>query len=67
MTMAARGYKAKKDLKNSVGQALRFTETSMFGPEYKSTGRFCVVGPTASERRWFAEVTMKDDVIVRVT
>ena len=64
--MAASGYKTKKDLKNSVGKPLRFNETSMFGPEYRSTGKFCVVGPSAYERKWFAEVTMKDNVIVKV-
>ena len=64
--MAASGYKAKKDLKAAVGQRLRYNETSMFGPEYKSTGKFCVVGPSAYERKWFAEVEMKDGVIVKV-
>ena len=64
--MAASGYKAKKDLKAAVGQRLRYNETSMFGPEYKSTGKFCVVGPSAYERKWFAEVEMKDNLIVKV-
>jgi hypothetical protein len=65
--MAASGYKAKKDLKNAVGSPLCYNETSMFGPEYKATGKFCVVGPNAYERKWFAEVTMKDGVIAKVT
>ena len=64
--IAASGYKAKKDLKASVGQPLRFNETSMFGPEYKADGKFCVVGPSAYERKWFAEVTMKDGKIAKV-
>ncbi len=67
MTLAASGYKAKKDLKAAVGQPLRYNETSMFGPEYKSTGKFCVVGPTAESRKWFAEVTMENGVIKKVS
>jgi hypothetical protein len=63
--MAAR-YKTKKDLKAAVGQPLRYTETSMFGAEYKPNGTFCVVGPSPYERRWYAEVTMENDVIKRV-
>ncbi len=59
-------YKTKKALKENVGKGLRFTETSMFGPEYKSTGKFCVVGPSPFERKWYAEVEMKDDIITRV-
>ncbi len=65
--IAATGYKAKKDLKASVGQPLRYTETSMFGAEFRADGRFCVVGPSAYERKWFAEVTMKAGKIAKVT
>ena len=65
--IAASGYKAKKDLKAAVGSALRYNETSMFGPEYKSNGKFCVVGPSAYERKWFAEVTMSEGKIAKVT
>ena len=64
--IAASGYKAKKDLKASVGQPLRYTETSMFGAEFRADGRFCVVGPSAYERKWFAEVTMKEGKIAKV-
>jgi hypothetical protein len=60
-------YKHKKDLKASVGKPLRYEETSMFGAEYKSTGTFAVVGSGAYKRDWFATVTMKDDIIVKVT
>lgn len=66
MTLAARGYKTKKELKAAVGQPLRYTETSMFGEEYKSNGSFPVVGPSAYERKWFATVTMADGKIVKV-
>ena len=64
--IAASGYKAKKDLKASVGQSLSYNETSMFGPEYTANGKFCVVGPSAYERKWFAEVTMKEGKIAKV-
>jgi hypothetical protein len=66
--MGVSGYKAKKDLKAAVGKPLNYVETSFFGPEYKATGRFCVVGPCAyTKRAWYAEVTMKDGLIVKVT
>lgn len=60
-------YKTKKLLKSSVGQDLRYEETSMFGPEYKDNGTFSVVGPGAYERKWYAEVTMVNGKIQRVT
>lgn len=66
MTLAASGYKTKKDLKNSVGKPLNFCETSFFGPEYKADGKFAVVGPTAEQRKWFAEVTMREGLIAKV-
>ena len=33
-------YPSKKVLKENVGKQLRFRETSMFGAEYRSTGKF---------------------------
>lgn len=65
--LAASGYKAKKDLKASVGKQLGYIETSMFGPEYKADGTFCVVGPSAYERKWFATVTMEAGLIKKVS
>ncbi len=65
--LAASGYKAKKDLKGAVGKRLNYSETSLFGLEYKSTGKFAVVGPSAYERKWYAEVTMENDIIKKVT
>lgn len=63
-------YASKKALKESIGQRLRFTETSIFGGEYRSNGTFVVAGrPGLSatvKREFFAEVTMKDDKIERV-
>lgn len=60
-------YPSKKALKDSIGQTLQYVETSIFGPEYRATGKFCVVGPCPyTNRKWFAEVTMMDHKIVRV-
>jgi hypothetical protein len=59
-------YKFKKDLVASIGQPLRFQETSLFGAEYKATGHFSVVGPGAYERKWYASVSMRDGVIEHV-
>ena len=67
MTLAAAGYKTKKDLKASVGKPLGYNETGMFGPEYKANGSFAVVGPSAYDRRWFATVTMADGKITKVS
>ena len=65
--MMGASYKSKKDLKAAVGQELRYEETSMFGPEFKANGTFCVVGPSPYKRKWFAEVTMKDGKIAKVS
>ena len=62
-------YESKTSLKASVGQALRFEETSIFGPEYKSSGSFSGSNRphiTGHKREFFARVTMADDVIVAV-
>ena len=59
-------YKTKKELKAAVGQPLHYEETSMFGEEYRPNGRFCVVGPSPRERKWFAEVTMENGLIKSV-
>ena len=65
--MLGASYPTKKSLRESIGKPLRYIETSMFGPEYKSNGTFGVVGPDPyTNRKWFAEVTMKDDIIVKV-
>jgi hypothetical protein len=53
-------YKSKKELKENIGKHLRYTETSLFGPEYKSNGEFCV---THTSMRWFASVTMENGII----
>ena len=63
-------YKSKKLLKESIGKALRYTETSMFGNEYKANGN--IVGSNrpqitgAGGREFFAQVTIEDDLIKSV-
>lgn len=64
--MLVANYNNKKDLKASVGNGLRYTETSMFGVEYKENGKFPVVGPSAYVRKWYAEVSMVDGKISKV-
>lgn len=65
--MMQANYNTKKELKASIGQPLKYAETSMFGQEYLSNGSFCVVGPDARlDRKWYAEVTMKDNLITKV-
>ena len=59
-------YKTKQLLKESIGKELRYEETSIFGAEYKSNGSFCVVGPSPYVRKWYAEVTMENDLIKSV-
>lgn len=66
MTMVA-FYDTKKALKAAIGEHLVYEETSMFGPEFKSTGQFTVVGPSEYNRKWFAQVTMTNNVITKVT
>ena len=64
--MMAALYKTKKELKANVGKPLRYRETSLFGAEYRSNGRFCVVGPDEYTRKWFADITMENGLIAKV-
>lgn len=63
-------YASKKELKEQVGKALNYTETSMFGNEFKPNGKFCgsnrpsITGIKGKE--FFAEVTMVDGLIAKV-
>lgn len=62
-------YPTKKELKAAIGQPLKYTETSMFGPEYRDNGK--VVGCnrphlTGYKREFFANVTMVDGKISKV-
>jgi hypothetical protein len=62
-------YPSKKVLKESIGNPLRFEETSIFGAEYVADGT--IVGAnrphlTGQGREFFAEVTMRDGLIAKV-
>ena len=62
-------YVSKKDLKASVGKPLRYTETSLFGPEYQPDGT--IYGARRPHlqgggREWFAQITMKGGMIDKV-
>jgi hypothetical protein len=63
-------YESKKQLKENIGKELNYTETSMFGKEYKSDGSFCGCNRPSitgnGTREFFAEVTMKNNLIERV-
>ncbi len=64
-------YESKKELKENIGNRLRYTETSFFGEEYKSNGSFAGCNrPSLPEgtgtREFFAEVTMVDDLISEI-
>ena len=64
-------YESKKQMKECIGQPLRYTETSFFGEEYKSDGSFIGCNrPSLPEgtgtREFFAKVTMEDNLIKEV-
>jgi hypothetical protein len=62
-------YPSKKTLKESIGQRLKFLETSMFGEEYRPDGDLVVVNRphiTGIGREFFAKVTMEDGLIKKV-
>ena len=65
--MMVANYKTKKALKESIGKRFKYTETSLHGPEYRPGAMLTVVGPSAYERKWYAQVwTDSNDLIVRV-
>jgi|TARA_R110002096_G_scaffold28493_3_gene86424 hypothetical protein len=62
-------YPSKKEMKTNIGKPLKYTETSLFGNEYISSGT--LVGAnrphiTGLGREFFAEVTMKNNLIAGV-
>ena len=62
-------YPSKKNLKENVGKRLSYTETSIFGNEYKSNGLLTVANRphiTGLGREFFAQVTIENDIIVKV-
>ena len=64
-------YESKKQMKECIGQPLRYTETSLFCKDYKSDGSFVGCNrPSLPEgtgtREFFANVTMEDNLIKKV-
>ena len=75
-------YASKKKLTESVGKPLRYSETSIFGEELPhGTGKVCgcnrptitrimVTNPKTFKRtlarEFFAEVTVKDGILIKV-
>ena len=56
-------YNTKKELKENVGQYLKYAETSFFGEEFKADGDNT---GTNLKRSWFATVTCKEGKIIKV-
>jgi len=62
-------YPSKKNLKENIGKRLSYTETSIFRDEYESNGLLTVANRphiTGLGREFFAQVTMQNDIIVKV-
>jgi hypothetical protein len=62
-------YPSKKVLKENIGKRLDFIETSMFGPQYISNGTLTGANRphiTGIGREFFANVTLENDIIVKV-
>lgn len=66
-------YESKAALKASIGQPLKYRETSMFGEEYRADGTFpvcnrpSIVRYPGKAREFFAEVTMRAGLISKVS
>jgi hypothetical protein len=62
-------YKSKKQLKENIGYPLEYFETSIFGDEYTKDGILCGSNRpqlTGHSREFFAEVELKNNLIVGV-
>ena len=65
MTLVVK-YPSKKVLKESIGQRLKYIETSLFRPEYQDNGTLTVANRphiTGIGREFFANVTMESGII----
>ena len=65
-------YESKKQMKEHIGEPLKYTETSMFGDEYVSDGEILGCNRPydprgTGTREFFAKVKMKNDLIVGVS
>ena len=62
-------YASKKEMKESIGESLRYMETSLFGPEYRQDGMLTGCNRphiTGHKREFFAQVLMKNGKIEKV-
>jgi len=62
-------YPSKKVLKEQIGQILRYTETSIFGEQYRPDGWLTGANRphiTGIGREFFAEVLMENGKITKV-
>ena len=62
-------YASKKQMKECIGQSLRYMETSLFGPEYRQDGMLTGCNRphiTGHKREFFAQVLMKNGKIEKV-
>jgi hypothetical protein len=69
MTLIA-NYPSKKACKQSIGQPLKYIETSIFGSEYTPNGILTVANRphlTRQGREWFGRITMRNGLIDKVT
>jgi len=63
-------YPTKKVLKESIGLPLNFTETSLFGAEFRPNGEFVGCNRphiTGYKREFFASVRMRNGLISKVS
>jgi hypothetical protein len=69
MTMLV-NYNSKKAARAAIGSPLDYTETSVFGPQFRADGVLTVAYRPAIQglggREWFGQVTMRDGLIVGV-
>ena len=62
-------YPSKKNLKENIGNRLKYQETSVFGPEYEETGELYGCNRphlTGHKREFFAAVTLQNGIITKV-
>lgn len=59
------GCKTKKSLKEKIGKRISVNDPSIV-PEYTGTGNYFCVGPGLYDRRWYAQIDVKDGILLKV-
>lgn len=60
--------KTKKELKTMKGQKVNVYNPTPFSCDQITDGRICVVGPDPFVKRsWYAELELKDSILVKVS